>query len=105
MTTYGCGILRYGPGIRSAVMAHESLTAARLMHAFNCRRKGIHTVSNPYLMTATAASFGLQLLPYLIPGLGRLLKIAPMTPTDLAIAGINAGLAVFVNNRLRDLQP
>ncbi|MGD8291085.1 MAG: HAD-IC family P-type ATPase, partial [Desulfobacterales bacterium] len=98
MTTYGCGILRYGPGIRSAVMAHESLTAARLMHAYNCRRNGNHSISNPYLMTATAASFGLQLSPYLFPGLGRLLKIAPLTAMDLAIAGFNAVLAMVVNN-------
>jgi Ca2+-transporting ATPase len=98
MTTYGCGMLRYGPGIRSAVMAHESLTAARLMHAYNCRRNGNHSISNPYLMTATAASFGLQLSPYLFPGLGRLLKIAPLTTMDLAIAGFNAVLAMVVNN-------
>jgi Ca2+-transporting ATPase len=102
MTTYGCGMLRYGPGIRSAAMAHESLTAARLMHAYNCRRNGKHSVSNPYLMMATAASFGLQLSPYLIPGLGRLLKIAPMTPIDLAIAGVNAGLSMVVNNLLKN---
>jgi hypothetical protein len=50
---------------------------------------------------ATAASLGLQLLPYLIPGLGNLLKIAPMTSIDLAIAGINAGFATVVNNRLK----
>jgi hypothetical protein len=56
-------------------------------------------------MMATAASFGLQLSPYLIPGLGRLLKIAPITPIDLAIAGINAGLAMVVNNRLQNRQP
>mgnify|MGYP001822022353 CR=1 FL=1 len=105
ITTYGCGMLRYGPGMRSAAMAHESLTAARLMHAYNCRRHGKRTGSNPYLMMATAASFGLQLLPYLIPGLGRLLKIAPITPTDLAIAGINAGLSMVVNSRFENRKP
>jgi Ca2+-transporting ATPase len=102
MTTYGCGALRYGPGIRAAAMAHESLTAARLMHAHSCRRNGQAAGSNPYLMMATAASFGLQLLPYLVPGLGRWLKIAPMTPTDLAIAGLNAALALAVNNRFQN---
>jgi hypothetical protein len=56
-------------------------------------------------MMATAASFALQLSPHLIPGLGRLLKIAPMTPADLSIAGINAGLAMIVNNRLKNRQP
>jgi Ca2+-transporting ATPase len=105
MTTYGCGMLRYGPGLRSAAMAHESLTAARLMHAYNCRRNGKHAGSNPYLMMATAASLGLQLSPYLIPGLGRLLKIAPITPIDLAIAGINAGLAMVVNSRFENRKP
>jgi Ca2+-transporting ATPase len=101
MTTYGCGVLRYGPGIRSAAMAHESLTAARLMHAYSCRRKDKHTGTNPYLTMATAASFGLQLLPYLVPGLGRLLKISPITPVDLAIAGANAFLALVANDRLK----
>ena len=101
MTTYGCGLLRYGPGILPAAMAHESLTAARLMHAYNCRRNGRHTRSNSYLMMATAASFSLQILPYLIPGLGRLLKVAPLNLIDLAVAGANAGLAMVVNKRLK----
>jgi Ca2+-transporting ATPase len=101
MATYGFGALRYGIGNRSAAMAHESLTAARLMHAYNCRRNGKPFRSNPYLMTATAASLGLQLLPRLIPGLGHLLKIAPITSIDLAIVGISAGFATVVNNRLK----
>jgi Ca2+-transporting ATPase len=101
MTTYGCGVLRYGPGIRPAAMAHESLTAARLLHAYSCRRNGKHAGSNPYLMLATAASFSLQILPYLIPGLGRMLRIAPIKPVDLAIAGVNAALALIINNLLK----
>jgi Ca2+-transporting ATPase len=102
MTTYGCGVLRYGPGVRSAAMAHESLTAARLLHAYSCRRSGQSSNSNPYLTMATAASFGLQLLPRLIPGLGRLLKITPLTLPDLAIAGVNAVLTLVANGRLKN---
>jgi Ca2+-transporting ATPase len=101
MTTYGCGVLRYGPGIQSAAMAHESLTAARLMHAYSCRRSGKPSRSNPYLTMATATSFGLQILPRLVPGLGRLLKITPMTLPDLAIAGINAVLALIATELLK----
>jgi len=101
MATYGWGVLRYGPGIRAAAMAHESLTAARLMHAYSCRRNASPARANPYLLMATAASFGLQLLPHFIPGLGRLLRIGPMTPVDLAIAGVNASLAMVVNRRLK----
>jgi P-type Ca2+ transporter type 2C len=52
------------------------------------------------LLLAAAASFALQLLPFFVPGLRRLLKIAPLTPADLAIAGANAVLAMVVNNRL-----
>jgi hypothetical protein len=40
-------------------------------------------------------------LPFFIPGLRRLLKIAPLTPADLAIAGANAVLAMVVNKRLK----
>ena len=101
MTAYGCGVLRYGPGFRAAALAHESLTAARLLHAYNCRRNGQRPGSNPYLALATAASLALQLLPFFIPGLRRLLKIAPLTPADLAIAGANAVLAMVVNKRLK----
>jgi Ca2+-transporting ATPase len=102
MAAYGFGVLRYGPGIRSATLAHESLMAARLLHAYNMRRNGQLSGSNPYLTLATAASFGLQLLPHFVPGLGRLLKIAPLALADLAIAGANAGLATIVNNRLKN---
>jgi hypothetical protein len=86
--------------IRSAALAHESLTAARL-HAYNCRRRDRHPGTNRYLGLATAASFALQLAPYIVPGLRRILKIAPVTPVDLAIAGANAGLALIINSRLR----
>jgi hypothetical protein len=34
--------------------------------------------------------------------LGRLLKITPMTLPDLAIAGVNAGLALVANNHLKN---
>ncbi len=101
LTAYGCGALRYGPGIRSAALAHESLTAARLLHVYNCRRNGRRSGFNPYLTLATAASFGLQLLPFFAPGVGRLLKIPALSLTDLAIAGANAGLALVVNKHLR----
>jgi len=103
MVAYGCGILRYGPGARPAALAHESLTAARLLHVYNCRR-GRRPNTNPYLTLATTASFVLQLAPFFVPGLRRFLKIAPLTPVDLAIAGANAGLALIVNNRLRHRQ-
>jgi len=101
MAAYGCSILRYGPGLRSAALAHESLTAARLLHVYNCRRRGKRPDTNPYLTLTTAASFALQLAPFFVPGLRRALKIAPLTPVDLAIAGANAGLALIINNRLR----
>jgi Ca2+-transporting ATPase len=102
MTAYGCGVWRYGAGLRSATLAHESLTAARLLHAYNCRRSGNRSGSNSYLTLATAASFALQLVPFFVPGLRRLLKIDALTPTDLAIAGANAGLAMIVNDRIKN---
>jgi Ca2+-transporting ATPase len=98
MTAYGCGLLRYGPGIRSATIAHECLAAARMLHAFNLRRDRSGPNSNPYLTLATVASFGIQLLPFLVPGLRSLLKVAPLTAVDLSIAGANAGLALVANN-------
>jgi Ca2+-transporting ATPase len=101
ITAYGCGVLRHGPGMRSATLAHESLTAARLLHAYNMRRNSRFSGSNPYLTPALAASAGLQLLPFFVPGLRRLLKIAPLSFADLAIAAANAGLASIVNSRLR----
>jgi Ca2+-transporting ATPase len=101
LSAYGCGVLRHGPGIRSAALAHESLTAARLLHAYNCRRNGRQSAVNPFLTLTVAASFGLQLLPYFVPGLRRLLKVPALTFTDLAIAGANAGLGMVVNKQLR----
>jgi Ca2+-transporting ATPase len=76
LAAYGWGILRYGPGVWSAAPAHESLTAARLLHAYIRRRDG-RSGANPYPPIAAAASFTLQLVLFFVPGLRRALKIAP----------------------------
>ncbi len=55
----------------------------------------------PDIRSASASSLALQLLPFFVPGLRRLLKIAPLTPVDLALAGANAVLALAVHNRLK----
>jgi Ca2+-transporting ATPase len=98
MAAYGYGVARYGAGARSAFLAFETLTAAKLLHALIRRSetrgdsKEAPVSSNPWIHLALGTSFALQLASLLIPGLRQMGGIPAVHATDLVVAGACAWL-------------
>jgi Ca2+-transporting ATPase len=90
-------------GQKASTLAFESLTLGQLLHAISCRSETVSIYDaeklppNKYLRVALAGSFGLQLLTFLVPGLRRLLGIAPVNLFDAAVIGIGSALPLLVN--------
>jgi Ca2+-transporting ATPase len=88
---FGYGAARYGPGARAGTLAFLSLSAAQLLHALTCRSKsrtafpGGGLAPNPHLRLALAGSFGLLGLAAVLPGLRRIVGIAPIGLADAAV--------------------
>ncbi len=100
---YGYGLARYGAGPEAATLAFTSLTSAQLLHATSCRSDS-HSVfdqtslpHNPYLIVALAASFGAQVLTFVVPQLRSLLGITPITVTDAGVIGASIVLPFVIN--------
>lgn len=106
MAAFGYGLMRYEPGVSAATLAYESLSTAKVLHALTCRTwtpdapKGMRA-SNPPLNTALAAALIVQAGTLLIPGLRRLLKIAPLNLADLVIIGTTALITRSINRKIR----
>lgn len=104
----GYGLMRYGPGARAATLAFESLSAAKVLHALTCRPWSPHLpqtsqgTANPHLAIALVATLIAQAGTILIPGLRRVLNIAPLTPADLVVAGLTAWTTRLINGRIRE---
>lgn len=109
MTAYGYGILRYGMGANAGTLAFQSLTMGQLLHSLSCRSekhsmfKGEKLPSNPYLNTALAGSFALQLLTIFVPGLRTLLGLTPIHLLDGAVIAGTAALPLLVNEGTKSL--
>jgi P-type Ca2+ transporter type 2C len=103
LSAYGYGISRYGIGARASTIGFMSLTFAQLLHALSCRSQKRTVFSpqrlppNQYLTLALGGSMTLQLLAAAIPGLRQLLKIAPISPLDLAVIAASALMPLLVN--------
>jgi Ca2+-transporting ATPase len=103
LAAYFYGVARYGPGARSSTIAFNTLILGQLMHALSCRsdRYGIFSRRpsgrNRELELAIGASVGLQLLANLLPGLRRLLGLAPMNAMDILVKLAGAGMPLLVN--------
>jgi Ca2+-transporting ATPase len=88
---FGYGVARYGPGARAGTLAFLSLSAAQLLHSLTCRSKthralpGGGLAPNPHLRVALAGSFGLLGLAALLPGLRRIVGIAPIGLADAVV--------------------
>lgn len=100
---YGFGLARYGAGARARSLAFQSLTIGQLLHAISCRSER-HTFydreklpPNRYLNVALAASLALQMLTMWLPGLRRLLGIAPLGLLDGLVIGGSALFALTMN--------
>lgn len=103
LAAYFFGLARHGAGARASTIAFNALTLGQLLHALSCRsdRHGVllatqAQVSNK-LNLAIAASIALQLLANLVPGLRRLLGVAPMGAIDIAAVLAGAGVPLLMN--------
>jgi P-type Ca2+ transporter type 2C len=98
LAVYSYGLARYGPSAHASTLAFTSLTSGQLLHAVSCR-SATHSVlsrgtlpPNHYLTAALGASYGLQVLTFLVPGLRNLLGLTPLDVTDALV--ITAGAVV-----------
>jgi Ca2+-transporting ATPase len=98
---YGFGLLRYGPGPQAGTLAFLSLTAGQLLHAQSCRSErrvlGAAAPPNPYLRAALAGSFALQGAALVVPGLRRLLGLAPIGLLDGVVVAAGALVPLTIN--------
>ena len=108
LAVYGYGLARYGAGAHASTLAFTSLTSGQLLHAVTCRSAS-HSVlghgtlpSNHYLTAALAASYGLQALTFLIPGLRDLLGLTSIGVADAAIVAAGA-MVPFLGNETAKL--
>lgn len=104
------GLSRYGPGPRTRGMTFLSLALGQLVYTFVAQRRDIADLRidrlfrNRALDGAVLGSIGLTLLPIVMPGLGRVLGIARLGRTDMAIsvvAGMAPAALVLVRRGLR----
>jgi Ca2+-transporting ATPase len=103
MGAYGLGALRHGGGVRAVTMATETLTAARILHALNCRNSA-GAIQGPtvspwrgWMGLALASSLALQVTTLLTPGLRRLSGAARLDLADLAITAAAAGATYLLS--------
>jgi Ca2+-transporting ATPase len=100
---YFYGVMRYGPAARSSTIAFNTLILAQLLHVLSCRsgRHGVFSGGarsrNRELELAIGASLGLQLAANLVPGLRRLLGLAPMQAMDILVTLTGAAIPLLVN--------
>jgi Ca2+-transporting ATPase len=105
--SYGWGRYRYGTHRHASTMAFMSLTVAQLLHTLNCLsdRHSLFSADRPptngFLKLGLGIGFGLQSLTIAVPPLRRLLRNAPLTPFDLAISLLGAGLPLLANEAIK----
>lgn len=86
------GMVRYGPGPKTRSMTYLSLSLGQLLYALVCQRRNIRDLKpeallqNPRLNGAILVSSGFAILPFLVPGLSRLMRIGRIGPVDTAVA-------------------
>jgi Ca2+-transporting ATPase len=104
LAAYFYGTIRYGATARSSTIAFNALILGQLLHALSCRsdRYGVFSRGgrgrNRELELAIRVSLGLQVAANVVPGLRRLLGIAPMTAMDLLVTLAGAGVPLLVND-------
>jgi Ca2+-transporting ATPase len=102
LTSYGYGVMRYGPGPQAGTLAFNSLVGAQLLHAYSCRSEHFSIfhggqARNPWLHLAVGGSVALQALTLIVPPLRSLFGTVPVGPLDLAVCAAGAALPLFVS--------
>ncbi len=104
------GLARHGPGAQTRGMTFLSLTLGQLIYTLVAQRRDIGDLEietlfrNRAVDGAVAASIGLAVLPFFVPGLRRILGIGRLGGRDVAlslIAGIAPATAVLARRGLR----
>ena len=96
------GTLRHGSGPETRGMTFLTLSLGQLLYTLVCQRSDPRRLrpdrlfENRTLDFALAASAGLAVAPYFLPGLGRLLGVAPLGARDAALSLGLAALPVGV---------
>lgn len=113
LVSHFIGLARFGPGPETRAMTFLSLSLGQLLYALTCQRSDLrklrpgHLLENRPLDGALLTSAGLAVLPFFVPPLGRLLKIAPLDPLSGAIglAGAAAPSVIVLARRGVSLWP
>jgi Ca2+-transporting ATPase len=110
LAAYSWGLARYGIGPHASTMAFTTLTAAQLLHAFNCRSNQ-HTLldhtpipRNPYMPLAVGGGLALQVLATLVPGLRAILGAAPLGLADWSLASVAAVTPFLLDEVIKSVQ-
>ncbi len=104
LAAHGYGLLRYGPGPVTRGVTFLAMVSAQLMHTLTCRTDRFHTMAaaplgeNRTLVGALGLSAALQVVPFVVPPMRRLLGIGPLGPLDMVVAG-GACLTSFALNQ------
>ena len=101
------GVLRYGVGPEARTMTFSSLVIAQLLHAMTARSRhhgpfvsgSERLPPNRPLAAALAFSFALQAVAWLVPGLRRLLGLAPIGLSDTLVT-LAAAAAPYLFNEV-----
>jgi Ca2+-transporting ATPase len=100
MAAHLTGLARYGPGPQTRGMTFLSLSQGQLLYTLVCQRSDSRLLrpdqlfENRTLDAALVASSAIGALPFFVPGLRRLLGIAPLGAADAAVA-LGAALVPF----------
>lgn len=97
---------RFGVGPRTRTVTFTTLAFAQILHAWTLRdhSRGAGRallISEERLGASLAGALGLLALPFFIPGLRRLLGIAPATLSDMSLAAILGGASFAVSEGRR----
>jgi Ca2+-transporting ATPase len=107
MAAFAYGVARHGPGPLPQTLAFNTITLAQLLHSLSCRSPAPvlfgdrRLARNPKLELALGVSVLVQTLANLVPGLRRLLGLAPMGPLDLLAVGLGAALPLLANEVMK----
>jgi Ca2+-transporting ATPase len=97
------GLARHGRGPRAGTLAVNALVLGQLLHAILCRSDRHHAFvpnglpHNRELTLSIGGSIALQVAANLVPGLRKLLGIAPMGPIDVLVTLAGALLPLMAN--------
>ena len=97
---HGFAVRRYGAGPRATTLAVSTLTTAQLLHALSYRsrrREGAQRIATPLLAGVVGGTIALQATALALPPLRRVLRLAPLSLDDWALAGGAAVLPLLLS--------